>query len=50
MADQEQIDRIERKLDEVLAFRDVLLKMAMPKLPPAMRQKAAELIAAKRLS
>lgn len=43
--DKDQLDRIERKLDEVLAFRDLVFKMALPKLPPAMRQKAAELLA-----
>lgn len=43
--DPEQLDRIERKLDDVLAFRDLLLKLAMPKVPPAMREKAAALLA-----
>lgn len=36
-----QMDRIERKLDEVLAFRDLLLKLAMPRIPAALREKAA---------
>ena len=40
-----QMDRIERKLDEVLAFRDLLLKLAMPRIPAPMRQKAAEVMA-----
>jgi len=40
-----QLDRIERKLDDVLAFRDLLLKLALPRLPAPMRQKAAELAA-----
>lgn len=48
MADTEQLDRIERKLDEVLAFRDLLLKLALPKIPAAMREKAAVLMAGRR--
>lgn len=40
-----QMDRIERKLDEVLAFRDLLLKLAMPRIPAALRQKAAAVMA-----
>lgn len=43
--DQTQLDRIERKLDEVLAFRDLVLKMALPKIPQAMRDKAAAVLA-----
>lgn len=43
--DESQMDRIERKLDEVLAFRDLLLKLAMPKVPPAMRAKVAAVMA-----
>lgn len=43
--DESQMDRIERKLDEVLQFRDLLLKMAMPRIPAAMREKAAALLA-----
>jgi hypothetical protein len=42
--DQTQLDRIERKLDEVLAFRDLLLKLAMPRIPEGMRNKAAQLL------
>lgn len=38
--EQTQLDRIERKLDEVLAFRDLLLKLAMPRIPAALREKA----------
>lgn len=41
MTDQKQMDRIERKLDEVLAFRDLLLKFAMPKVPAPLREKVA---------
>lgn len=48
MADMTQLDRIERKLDEVLAFRDLLLKLAMPRVPAAMREKAAALMAGRR--
>lgn len=44
---ESQMDRIERKLDEVLAFRDLLLKFAMPRIPPAMRAKAAQVMAGK---
>ncbi len=43
--DQTQLDRIERKLDEVLAFRDLLLRFAMPRIPAAMRNKAAAVLA-----
>lgn len=42
---ESQLDRIERKLDEVLQFRDLLLKLAMPRVPAAMREKAAGLLA-----
>jgi hypothetical protein len=42
--DQTQLDRIERKLDEVLAFRDLLLKLALPRVPAAMREKAVALM------
>lgn len=45
--DQTQMDRIERKLDEVLAFRDLLLALAMPRVPEPMRAKAAALMAKK---
>jgi hypothetical protein len=40
MTDQKQLDRIEKKLDEVLAFRDLLLKLAMPRIPAPLREKA----------
>lgn len=46
--DEKQLDRIERKLDEVLAFRDLLLKFAMPKIPAPMRAKVAAAVAGKR--
>lgn len=36
-----QLDRIEEKLDELLAFRNLLLQLAMPRIPEAMRAKAA---------
>lgn len=42
-----QMDRIERKLDEVLQFRDLLLQLAMPRVPAPMREKAAQLMARK---
>lgn len=42
-----QMDRIERKLDEVLAFRDLLLKLAMPRIPAPLREKAAAVMAGK---
>lgn len=45
--DQNQLDRIERKLDEILAFRDLLLKVAMPRIPAALRTKAAAVLAGK---
>jgi hypothetical protein len=32
-----QLDRIEAKLDELMIMRDMLLKLAMPRIPPAMR-------------
>lgn len=40
-----QLDRIERKLDAVLEFRDLLFKLALPRIPAGMRLKAAELMA-----
>jgi hypothetical protein len=43
-----QLDRIEAKLDQVLAFRDALLKLAMPRIPAGMREKAMELMAGMR--
>ena len=45
MATETQLDRIERKLDEFLAFKDLLLKLALPRVPPAMREKVAQLAA-----
>ncbi len=42
-----QLDRIERMLDEFLAFRDLLLKMFMPKIPAAGREAALRLLARK---
>lgn len=46
--DQEQIDRIEKKLDEVLAFRDLLIKLAMGSKIPGMKAKASALVADRR--
>jgi hypothetical protein len=46
--DPTQLDRIERKLDEVLAFRDLVLKLALPKIPAAMRERVAALMAGRR--
>lgn len=43
--DQAQLDRIEKKLDDVLAFRDALLKLAMPRLPAGARTAAMNLMA-----
>lgn len=43
--EETQLDRIERKLDQVLAFRDALLKLFMPRIPAAMREKAMQLAA-----
>lgn len=40
-----QLDRIEAKLDQMLQFRDALLKLAMPKLPASMREQALKLAA-----
>lgn len=48
MADESQMDRIERKLDEVLAFRDLLIKLAMGSKIPGMRAKASQLAEAER--
>ncbi len=45
--DETQMDRIERKLDEVLQFRDLLLRLAMPRIPAALRAKAAAVMAGK---
>lgn len=41
---EKQLDRIEKKLDEVLAFRDLLLKLAMPRVPAPLREKAAAVL------
>lgn len=41
---QTQLDRIERKLDEILMFRDVVLKFALPKIPGPARQAAMRLL------
>jgi hypothetical protein len=43
--DQTQLDRIERKLDEVLAFRDLVLKLALPRIPAGMRERVAAVVA-----
>lgn len=43
--EETQLDRIERKLDEVIAFRDLLLKLAMPRIPAGLRAKAAAVMA-----
>jgi hypothetical protein len=45
MDEKTQMDRIERKLDEVLAFRDLLLRLALPRIPQALRAKAAAAMA-----
>lgn len=42
--EQDQLDRIERKLDMVLTLFDVVLKM----VPRTMRDKALALVAAKK--
>lgn len=44
-----QLDRIERKLDDVLAFRDLLLKLAMPRVPAPMREMAMKAMAPKQV-
>lgn len=43
-AEKSQLDRIEAKLDQVLAFRDAMLKLALPKLPAAARETAMKLM------
>lgn len=43
--DQDQLNRIERKLDQVLEFRDMILKLALPRVPAGMREQAARLAA-----
>lgn len=40
-----QLDRIERKLDELLELRDVALKLFMPKIPAAYRGVALQIAA-----
>lgn len=40
-----QLDRIERKLDELLELRDTLLKIFMPKIPAAFRGAALQIMA-----
>jgi hypothetical protein len=48
MTAEKQLDRIEKKLDEVLAFRDLLLKLAMPRVPAPLREKAAAVLSGAR--
>jgi hypothetical protein len=50
MVDQAQMDRIERKLDEVLAFRDLVLKLALPRVPAALRTKVAQVMGGREAS
>jgi hypothetical protein len=45
MADETQLDRIERQLGELLALRDLLFKLYMPKVPAPVREKVARLMA-----
>lgn len=40
-----QLDRIERKLDELLTLRDIALQVFMPKIPAPFREKALGLMA-----
>jgi hypothetical protein len=40
-----QLDRIERKLDDLLALRDLLLKAFMPRIPAAGREGVLKLMA-----
>lgn len=42
---ESQLDRIERKMDQILAFQAMVLKLALPRLPASMRMKVAELAA-----
>lgn len=42
---EERLASIEAKIDQVLAFRDALLKLAMPKIPASMREQAMKLAA-----
>lgn len=44
---ESQLDRIERKMDEVLAFRDLLMKLALPRLPAPMRAKVLDMAASR---
>lgn len=41
-----QLDRIEQKLDQVLAFRDLIFKLALPRVPAALREQAIKAMAA----
>ena len=47
MIEETQLNRIEKKLDEVLAVRDLLLKLALPKVPAPLREKAAAVLGAR---
>lgn len=40
-----QLDRIERKLDAILALRDAVLKLAMPRIPEKYREAAMQIAA-----
>ena len=40
-----QLDRIEAKLDSLLVLTNAAMKLAMPKVPAAMREAAVKLMA-----
>ena len=40
-----QLDRIERKLDEMIELKDVLLKIFLPRIPAAARETALRMLA-----
>jgi hypothetical protein len=43
--EETQLDRVERKLDEILMMRDLALKFFLPRIPAALRPAAMELLA-----
>ena len=44
-ADQEQLDRIEAKLDRLNGLLDAAVKLALPRMPAAAREMALKLLA-----
>jgi hypothetical protein len=45
--EETQLDRIERMLTDLMALKDVALKLAMPKVPARMREQVMRLAASR---